>query len=347
MAHVVEAQGLFGEQERQFERDAVEPVGGGREAELGFPDGVAPIDIGDLALLVLVGGDSVIVEDGGADDGEEGAGGGEGEEARRPARPRRSSPARPILALPQGAPPAAAVGSELAGADAADGVIGERRRDQAAVVEAHPRRPARWPRPARRRCARFEVAVVEAAPAAAPGQVGRVRRFDVEKETRRQIFRCAAVLGVDQCAVVEPDVEPGGDVPAGGRGRGRPRRAAPRGPRPCRTGRGRRCHRPLRSTPQGRWAGAPAVLPTLPTAGRRMRRRRRRGPRRRRSAPGLRAAICPCSFSYGCPRGRRRGRPRPVVRRARVRGRRGTGPHNSRNRNARGCATASSGPPGR
>ena len=96
VARIVEAHGLPGEQERQFERDAVEPVGDCREVGLGFPDDVAPIFFGDLALSALVGGDPVIVEDGGADRSEEGAGGEEDAEARGPARHFRPSPARSI-----------------------------------------------------------------------------------------------------------------------------------------------------------------------------------------------------------------------------------------------------------
>ena len=98
MAPVVEPQGLLGEQQRQFERDAVIPVVRDvvREAEFGFAGDVAPIDLGDLALTVLVEGDPVIVEDGRADGREDGAGGEEDAEAPGPARHRRFPPARSI-----------------------------------------------------------------------------------------------------------------------------------------------------------------------------------------------------------------------------------------------------------
>ena len=139
VAHVVEAQGLPGEQDRQFERRAVEPAIGDRpEVELACAGDIAPIDFGDLALLVVVGSDPVIVEDGGR---RRRRGGRRRRGEPKGARPGASSPVlagEVDLALPQGAPPAAAVGSELAGADAADGVVGERRRDQATIAAAHP-----------------------------------------------------------------------------------------------------------------------------------------------------------------------------------------------------------------
>ena len=84
VAHVVDARGLLGEQERQIERHAVILLVGIGEAEFVFTEDVAPIDFGEQALRTLVEGHPVIVEYGGAGHGEENASGEEDETRAAP-----------------------------------------------------------------------------------------------------------------------------------------------------------------------------------------------------------------------------------------------------------------------